>query len=228
MCEYQPSFSFRTLYKEQKLCSSVRIELACLIKAMFEADRSGQWAWIDATRKRRSPKEGGDREKMSLKDAMISLLHDADHGVRMHMATTITTLFFCDGSKESHDSHVTLLPRQEQEKVYDQINAMLQRANQVKVRCQGECNEHLTLSLPLSSLPLLSLPSYPQASQDQLSVEDDSVNRVASMIATLLHEACVSPVCEMNVASLLINAVGQIDHDLVAKVTNRHLFCHSH
>ena len=44
------------------------------------------------------------------------------------------------------------------------------------------------------------------------------MNRVASMMATLLHEGSVSPVCERNVASLLVNAVGQIDHDLVAKV----------
>ena len=60
-----------------------------------------------------------------------------------------------------------------------------------------------------------------QASQDQLSAEDDSVNRVASMMATLLYEASVSPVCERNVASLLISAVGQIDHDLVAKVKEK-------
>ena len=46
------------------------------------------------------------------------------------------------------------------------------------------------------------------------------MNRVASMISTLLYEASVSPVCERNVASLLISAVGQIDHALVAKVTH--------
>lgn len=39
------------------------------------------------------------------------------------------------------------------------------------------------------------------------------------MMSTLLHEAAVSPVSERKVASLLISAVGQIDHDLVAKVT---------
>ena len=47
------------------------------------------------------------------------------------------------------------------------------------------------------------------------------MNRVASLMATLLYEASVSPVCERNVASLLISAVGQIDHDLVAKVTKK-------
>lgn len=48
------------------------------------------------------------------------------------------------------------------------------------------------------------------------------MNRVASMMATLLYEASVSPVCERNVASLLISAVGQIDHDLVAKVQKKY------
>ena len=72
-------------------------------------------------------------------------------------------------------------------------------------------------SLP-PSLPPSPPPPPPQTAQDQLSIEDDSVNRVASMITTLLYMACVSPVCEMKVASLLTNAVGQIDLALVAKV----------
>ena len=78
----------------------------------------------------------------------------------------------------------------------------------------------MLLTLPLPPLPLLHPSISPQASQDQLSVEDDSVNRVASLIITLLREACVSPVCEVNVPSLLVSAVGQIDHDLVAKVSD--------
>ena len=44
------------------------------------------------------------------------------------------------------------------------------------------------------------------------------------MMTTLLHEASVSPVCEKNVAMLLVDAVGQIDHDLVAKVKFVFLF----
>ena len=101
---------------------------------MLEADRGGKWAWIEATRKRRSPKEGGAGDKTtSLKDAMISLLNDADHRVRMHMATAVTSLFFCGGCEESHDSQVTLIPRKDQESIYDKILAMLQDANQVMV-----------------------------------------------------------------------------------------------
>ena len=103
---------------------------------MHEADRSGQWAWIDTTRKRRSVKDGGEGEKViSLKDAMISLVDDLDHGVRMYMASGVTSLFYCDSSKESHVSHVTLLPREEQEVVYQRVLAVLQDAYQVMVHC---------------------------------------------------------------------------------------------
>ena len=116
------------------MCSSVRIQLARLVQAMLEADRGEEWAWIDAVRKRRSSKDGGEGERMtSLKDAMVSLANDVDHGVRMHMASAVTSLFFCGDSKKSHDSHVMLLPREEQEKVYEQVLAMLQDAYQVMV-----------------------------------------------------------------------------------------------
>ena len=115
--------------------SSVRTRLAGLVQALLETDRKGKWAWIDPI-KRRSSKEGAAGEKVTdLKDAMLSLAKDGDHGVRMHMAYAITTLFYSD---ESHDSHVTLLPRKEQQKVYDKIFAMLQEAYQVKV-C-SHCN----------------------------------------------------------------------------------------
>ena len=122
------------MYKDGRLCSSVRIQLARLVQAMLEADRGGEWAWIDAMRKRRGSKDGGEGErKTNLKDAMVSLANDVDHGVRMHMASAVTSLFFCDDSTKSHDSHVMLLPREVQEKIYQQVLAMLQDAYQVMV-----------------------------------------------------------------------------------------------
>ena len=111
---------------------------------MLEADRKGEWAWID-TIKRRSSKEGAAGEKVTrLKDAMLSLAKDNDHGVRMHVAHAITTLFYSD---ESHDSHVILLPQKEQQKVYDKIFAMLQEAYKVKVW------SHCSISIFIPSLP---------------------------------------------------------------------------
>ena len=108
----------------------MRVELACLIQALLEADRKGKWVWID-TVKRQSSKEGSSRDKvLNLKDVVVSMANDDDHRVRMHMATAITTLFYCH---EARDSHVVLLPRKEQEKVYEKIFAMLQEDYQVKV-----------------------------------------------------------------------------------------------
>ena len=103
---------------------------------MLEADRASEWAWIDAMRKRRSSKDRGEGERVtSLKDAMVSLANDVDHSVRMHMASAVTSLFFCDDSKKSHDGHVMLLPREEQDKIYQQVLSMLQEAYQVMVSC---------------------------------------------------------------------------------------------
>ena len=59
-----------------------------------------------------------------------------------------------------------------------------------------------------------------QTDQDELSQEDDSVNRVSSMIASLQHLMCVSPSCEPTGLSELASGVGQgfIDTELVGKV----------
>ena len=125
---------------------------------MLESDREGKWAWIEAMRKRRSPKSGGSGERITtLKDALISLCNDADHAVRMHMASAITTLFFRDSTERSCDRHVTLLPRKEQEEVYEQILAMLDDAYKVMVSCHSD---YITISYSLtnSTAPLHCLP----------------------------------------------------------------------
>ena len=55
--------------------------------------------------------------------------------------------------------------------------------------------------------------------QDGLSQEDESVNRVASMIATLQHQACVSLSCERAAVADLVLGVGDgIDEQLAAQV----------
>ena len=113
---------------------------------MLEADRGGEWAWIDAVRKRRGSKDGGEGErKTNLKDAMVSLANDVDHGVRMHMASAVTSLFFCDDSTKSHDSHGILLSRKQQKNIYQQVQAMHQDAYQVMVS-----NKMLVSSLEIS------------------------------------------------------------------------------
>ena len=53
-----------------------------------------------------------------------------------------------------------------------------------------------------------------------LSAEDESVNRIASMLCTLQCIGCMSTSCERHVISIMINAVGHgyVDAGLVTKV----------
>ena len=55
---------------------------------------------------------------------------------------------------------------------------------------------------------------------DPLSSEDESVNRVLSMLCTLQCIACVAKSCECHVISVLVCATGQghVDGGLVKKV----------
>ena len=55
-----------------------------------------------------------------------------------------------------------------------------------------------------------------------LSAEDESVNRIASMLCTLQCIGCMSTSCERHVISIMINAVGHgyVDAGLVTKVMN--------
>lgn len=57
------------------------------------------------------------------------MVNSDSHCVRMHMARVVTTLFYCKDS----DGVGSLLPRAEQEEVYEQITQMLHKAYQVSV-----------------------------------------------------------------------------------------------
>lgn len=66
----------------------------------------------------------------------------------------------------------------------------------------------------------MAIYSILQSNLDQLSSEDESFNRVTSMLCTLQCIACVSESCEHEVISVLVTATaqGNIDSTLVIKV----------
>lgn len=122
------------------------------------------------------------------------MVNDSDHGVRMHLAKAITSLFVTTKPSAKGSSTLsispTLLSCSAQEKTFKQLFEVLQLA--------------FVISDGL----------------DELSSEDESVNRVASRIYSLLLQGCVSPTCERMVVKELLIAVGEgsLDTDLVAKV----------
>ena len=134
------------------------------------------------------------------------MINDPDHAVRMHMAKVVTSLHRVAGSDK-------LVSRDEQLKVFKEVSDMLNKAHLISVRRPAPDGS--------KNLPLSAESHPPQTDQDYLSQEDDSVNRVASMIATLQYQACTSPVCEPAVLAELATGVGQnrIDDELVIKVS---------
>ena len=64
-------------------------------------------------------------------------MNDSDHCVRVYMARSIATLFLEGCGSESCDrsvvSHVTLLPKEEQESIFENVSEMLKKAQMMEV-----------------------------------------------------------------------------------------------
>ena len=179
---------------------AVRLKLADLLTSLHTADSTNTWTSL-TQRKGKKRTEPHNVESVSVGRALLHMVNDSDHQVRMHVAGAVTTLFHTTASSSTHTrpanqlsesrSHdgMVLLSRAGQEETFKQIMDMLQLAF---VIADG---------------------------LDELSMEDESVNRVASRIYTLLLVGGVSPVCEGKVIEKLVMAVGDsIEADLVTKV----------
>eukprot|EP00731_Ephydatia_muelleri_P031937 Em0023g444a len=171
---------FWGLYLEDHLSVSTRVQLARTIRAFLEVDPQSTWMTITVKKKKKNDLE---ETAVTFRDALITMVHDPDHHVRMFIARTVPIVYLADPRT------LQLVSSECQRETFEKVSGMLQKAHQVL------------------------------DDQDDLSREDDSVNRIASLMATLQHEACVSPVCEQKVVSLLAVAVGneQIEPDLCTK-----------
>lgn len=191
-------YHYRTLYNDKILPVFVRVKLVDLLTSLHAADWEGTWTSLTQRRRKRASTQS-ESHTTTIRHALITMVNDSDHSVRMHVARAITSLFSrsvvqtgtTNGLSEpmSHD-RVMLLSNKDQEDTFQEVLEML----------------HLAYVI--------------SDGLDELSSEDESVNRVASKIYTLLLEGCVSPVCERKVVGELVMAVGHghIDADLVAKV----------
>ena len=136
--------------------------------------------------------------------ALVKMVNDGDHLVRMHMAKAVTVLYHSVAQATAHASHIRTVQQLCPPKHSRKMAGLLSCAEQ----------EHVFQEI----LQVLQLAFVFSEGLDELSAEDESVNRVASRIHTLLLSACVSPVCQRKVVGELVMAVDHIDTDLVAKV----------
>ena len=189
---------YRTLYNDKVLPSAVRLKFVDLLVSLHAADREGVWSSLKQRRRKRTQSQKvPESQVVTAREALVAMVNDSDHGVRMHVAKAITSLYVTTtkdrspSSRQSSHDTVTLLSCNAQEKTFRQVYEMLQLAYVVS------------------------------DGLDELSSEDESVNRVASLIYSLLLQGCVSPTCERMVVKELLISVGEghTDADLVAKVS---------
>jgi ataxia telangiectasia mutated family protein len=121
--------------------------------------------------------DDGESDILTLGKALMQLLIDPDHSVRIHTAATITNLF-------------TLMLPSEQVKCFQELYDILQSSSQIESKL------------------------------DELSREDESVNRVASGLCLWLCVGSASGSCEHHVMSVLVSAAGRgrVDKCLIKKV----------
>lgn len=194
--------TIRTLCDE--LPVNIRMKLVDLLTFIYAADSAAAWSGLKQRRKRRGAAQSDPKDlSVSVRQALIKMVNNSDHVMRMHVASAITKLYFMargrvhtsrvsnQVSKVQSCDRMILLSCAQQEETFQEIYEMLQ----------------LAFTMPSTDL-------------DDLSAEDDSVNRVASHIYTLLMCGCVSPVCERKVVRELVMAVQvQIEADLLIKVS---------
>ena len=180
------------------------MRLVDLLVSLHGADSAGAWSAL-TKRKRKKSKPGGPSQEppsLSVQQALIKMVNDSDHTMRMRVAQAVASLFLSTGKESAHTSRASDLPLP-----CDEGRVSLSRAHQENIFQQV--------------LGALQLAFVISDGLDELSTEDESVNRVASRIYTLLICGCVSPVCERKIVGELVMAAGcgHIDRDLVAKVT---------
>lgn len=118
---------------EGTLPSGVRLKLAQVIQTLFEEDRASLWSKI-IVKKKRKKGDVSSELLLSPKEALVLMINDSDHYVRMYMAQTIATLFVKGCSTESCDGHVTLLHKEEQEGIFENVSKMLKKSQTMDVR----------------------------------------------------------------------------------------------
>lgn len=128
---------FRGLYTEGSLPSRVRLKLAQLLQTLFLQGKCSSWTNLIVKSKKKKGEGPAEVQELSVREALIQMVEDTDHCVRMCMAKIVSSLYLDTKLgrplQQSCDSHVLLLPRKEQESVFERVTETLHKADMVEV-----------------------------------------------------------------------------------------------
>ena len=128
---------FRGLYIEGSLPSRVRLKLAQLLQTLFLQGKCSSWTNLIVKSKKKKGEGPAEVQEIGVREALIKMVEDSDHCVRMSMAKIVSSLYLDtkQGSPlpDSCDSHVLLLPMKEQESIFERVTETLHKADMVEV-----------------------------------------------------------------------------------------------
>lgn len=111
--------------------------LAKLLQKLYLKGKSLPWTSIIVKNKKKRGEGSPVCRNVSVGEALIQMVDDGDHCVRMCMAKMVSSLYLdahqMDGYYQSPNTSVPLLPRKEQESIYGKILDTLNKAEMVEV-----------------------------------------------------------------------------------------------
>ncbi len=142
---------FRGLYVEGSLFSRVRLTLAKLLQTLYLNGKGSQWTNVVIKGKKKKGEGKTEQRKIVVREALIEMVEDADHCVRMFMAKIVSSLYLdphrVEGYYQSMLDAPPLLPRNEQEIIFEKVSQMLTKAELLEVRECGKCMSSLCSSV---------------------------------------------------------------------------------
>ena len=128
----------RGLYVEGSLPSRVRLKLAKLLQTLFMEGKSSPWTNVIIKSKKRKSEGGSpDSKTIKVREALIQMVNDSDHCVRMCVAKIVSSLYLdvhrMEAYYQSVEATLPLLPRREQESIFEKVSQTLTKAEMVEV-----------------------------------------------------------------------------------------------
>ena len=103
----------------------MRLKLAQLLQSLFFEGKCSPWTNLIVKIKKRKGEGSAEAQQIGVREALIQMVEDSDHCVRMCMAKIVSSLYLDTKwgrpQQRSCDSHVLLLPRKEQESVFERV-----------------------------------------------------------------------------------------------------------
>ncbi len=122
---------------EGSLFSRVRLKLAELLQTLLLQGKCSPWTNVVVKVKKKRGEVAAETRVIDVKEALIQMVEDKDHCVRMCLAKIVSSLYLdpcrVEAYYKSTQEAPPLLPRNEQESIFEKVSQSLTKAEMVEV-----------------------------------------------------------------------------------------------